>query len=96
MQEQRGRVDRRGRFAERHLHHFGLGHPRHPARHPAGQRGELAGVGHVELEHRGRLGQPPGDPLHQAEPPEPGEHQGGPFTLRDARHGGIVVAVHAR
>ena len=63
-------------------------HPVQPVqvlRDPLGQRSELALVGHVELEHGRRVGQPPGDPLHQAEPAEPGQHDPRALLLGDAR-----------
>ena len=53
---------------------------------PLGQRVELIRVGHVQLDHRRRLRQPLGDPLHQAEPAEPGEHHRRALLLRDPGH----------
>jgi hypothetical protein len=58
----------------------------HVLGHPPGQRFQLGGVGHVQLEHGRRLGQPFGDPLHQGEAPEPGQHQGRALLLGDPRH----------
>ena len=47
---------------------------------------EVLVAGHVQLEHRRRRGQPLGDPLHQAEPPEAGQHDGRALLLRHPRH----------
>jgi hypothetical protein len=52
---------------------------------PACQRGEVLIAGHVELEHGRRRGQPLRDPLHQAEPPEAGQHDGRALLLGNPR-----------
>ena len=44
-------------------------------------------VGDVQFDHRRRLRQSQGDPLHQRHPTEPGEHHGGALLLREA--GGV-------
>jgi len=65
---------------------------------PFGQRAELALVGDVQLDDGRRVGQPLGDPLHQAEPAEPGQHQPGSLLLGDPRYmeGDRGVGEHAR
>ena len=53
---------------------------------PVGQRGQVLGVGDVELDDRRLLRQPLGDPLAQRQrPPEVGQDDGGALLLRDAR-----------
>jgi hypothetical protein len=60
-----------------------------------GQAVEVLGVRHVELEHLGRLGEPPGDrlgDLHRAT--ERGEHDLRTLLLRDLRYVERDRAVH--
>ena len=50
---------------------------------PVRERVQVLGVGDVKLDDRRQLGQPLGDPLDQAEPPEAGQHDCRALLLRD-------------
>jgi hypothetical protein len=53
---------------------------------PVGQRRQVLGVRHVELDDRRLLRQPLGDPLAQRQAPaEVGQDDGGALLLRDPR-----------
>jgi hypothetical protein len=66
---------------------------------PVGQRRQVLGVGHVELDDRRLLRQPLGDPLAQRERPAVvGQDDGGALLLGDPRHreGDRLLGQHAR